>query len=487
MSDAPTHVCLIAEGSYPYVTGGVGKWTQDLISSMPEVEFTVVALWPTPESSGPPRYPLPKNVRELRHVYLFPDAPGLGPGDPEAVERFAGFHGSLMKGEAVPLEGILRGMGEGRPASTRRNWDLICRMYETHAPPGTSFQDFVWTWDATYRPLLRAVEARLPDASVIHCISTGYAGLVGAAHRLRTRAPLVTTEHGLYTKERAQELWDADWIPGEPQARARRGTNFFKDWWYRMFLSFEKTAYAHSDCVIALFEENRRYQISHDAPPERARVIPNGVDLAIFEEVRRKRRPREQVHVGLVGRVVPIKDIKTFLMACQAVAQRVPPSRLRISVIGPTEEDADYAAGCREMAEVLGLSELVTFTGKVDARRYYETIDIVVLTSLSEGQPLTLLEALACGIPVVATDVGACREVLEGGTAEDRALGPAGIVTLPADPPETARAIAELATDPARRRAMGEAGRRRVQKYYRLEQVREAYLNLYRSLDHGRR
>jgi glycosyltransferase involved in cell wall biosynthesis len=129
----------------------------------------------------------------------------------------------------------------------------------------------------------------------------------------------------------------------------------------------------------------------------------------------------------------------------------------------------------------------VEFTGKVDARRYYEALDVSVLTSLSEGQPLAVLEAMACGIPVVATDVGSCRELLEGRTPEDRALGPAGLVTRVADPEDTARAILRLARDPELRRAMGEAGRRRVRAYYRLDQVREAYLELYRSLAEAHR
>ncbi len=188
-----------------------------------------------------------------------------------------------------------------------------------------------------------------------------------------------------------------------------------------------------------------------------------------------------------IGRVVPIKDIKTFLAACAIVAAELRGNPPRVSVIGPTAEDEAYAAECRQMAEVLGLSGIVEFTGKVDARRYYETLDVSVLTSLSEGQPLAVLEAMACGIPVVATDVGSCRELLEGRAPEDRALGPAGLVTRVADPEDTARAILRLARDAELRRAMGEAGRRRVRAHYRLDQVREAYLELYRSLAGARR
>jgi polysaccharide biosynthesis protein PelF len=138
------------------------------------------------------------------------------------------------------------------------------------------------------------------------------------------------------------------------------------------------------------------------------------------------------------------------------------------------------------MIRAFGLGSVVRLVGKTDPRPYYETMDVSVLTSLSEGQPMVVLESMVCGIPVVATDVGSCRELLEGRPGEDRLHGTAGIVTALADPAETARAILELRDDPARRRQMGGAGRRRVEQFYRMDQVRDAYLALYRSLSRGR-
>jgi glycosyltransferase involved in cell wall biosynthesis len=189
--------------------------------------------------------------------------------------------------------------------------------------------------------------------------------------------------------------------------------------------------------------------------------------------------------VGLVGRVVPIKDVRTFISACRTAARRLPPGGLRVSIIGPEDEDRDYARSCRDMVRLLGLSDVVEFTGRVDCRPYYERLDAVVLTSLSEGQPLSVLEALACGIPVVAPDVGSCRELLEGAGDEDRRIGPAGLVTRPVDPDGTAEAMLRLAADPALRARMAEAGRRRVRRFYRLEQVRARYLDLYRRVARG--
>jgi glycosyltransferase involved in cell wall biosynthesis len=101
---------------------------------------------------------------------------------------------------------------------------------------------------------------------------------------------------------------------------------------------------------------------------------------------------------------------------------------------------------------------------------------------VSEGQPLVILEAFAAGLPVIASDVGACRELVLGGPGEDAALGAAGIVTRVASPEETADAIALLARDHELRRAMGERALRRVHQRYRLESVLARYRAIYESM-----
>jgi glycosyltransferase involved in cell wall biosynthesis len=106
----------------------------------------------------------------------------------------------------------------------------------------------------------------------------------------------------------------------------------------------------------------------------------------------------------------------------------------------------------------------------------------VVLTSFSEGQPLVILEAYAAGLPVVSTDVGACREMIEGRLAEDRALGPSGIVTRVATPTDTAAALVRLARDPDLRRAFGAVGRKRVGQFYRRRDMMESYRLIYEAM-----
>jgi glycosyltransferase involved in cell wall biosynthesis len=118
----------------------------------------------------------------------------------------------------------------------------------------------------------------------------------------------------------------------------------------------------------------------------------------------------------------------------------------------------------------------------VQVDEWLPKLDLHVLTSISESQPLAILEASAFGLPTVSSDVGACREMLEGRPGKDALLGPSGLVTPVASPEATAAAIVTLAGDPRRHAAMALAGRRRVDAFYRIEDFFAAYRRLYGEL-----
>jgi glycosyltransferase involved in cell wall biosynthesis len=150
-----------------------------------------------------------------------------------------------------------------------------------------------------------------------------------------------------------------------------------------------------------------------------------------------------------------------------------------VLVLGPTEEDPEYFRECEEMVEHLGLGETFSFVGRVNLREYLGRVDAIALTSISEAQPLVLLEAGASGIPSVATDVGSCRDIIEGRPDEDPPLGPAGFVTPLANPLATAKRLAALLTDTELRARCGEAIRRRTELYYNKKTVDQLYRTLY--------
>jgi glycosyltransferase involved in cell wall biosynthesis len=241
-----------------------------------------------------------------------------------------------------------------------------------------------------------------------------------------------------------------------------------------------RITYEYADEIFTLYVGNTREQIKDGADPRKLRVIPNGIDLERFGEAADAfdaRGENDRFTVCFVGRVCPIKDIMTFVSAMRLVADEIPDVNVR--VLGPMDEDPEYAEMCQRHARQLGLEKNLAFEGKVNVLDEFPKVDVMVLTSISEAQPLVILEAGAVGIPTVATDVGSCSELLYGTTPDDRALGVGGIVTPMASPGETAAAILQLYHDPGLRRRMRDAMRARVKQFYGQRDMVAAYDELY--------
>jgi glycosyltransferase involved in cell wall biosynthesis len=234
---------------------------------------------------------------------------------------------------------------------------------------------------------------------------------------------------------------------------------------------------------VTIFEGNRQAQIRDGADPAKTLVIPNGIDVEPLAALVHTAAGPGEFRVGFVGRIVPIKDVKTFLRAFKLVLGHLPGARAVLA--GPLDEDPEYVEECRALAATLGIQERLDFTGTVDVATVYARLDALVLTSVSEGLPLVVLEAAAAGLPVVATDVGACRELLQGRSLPDRALGPSGLVTRVADPRATAEALLSLARDPGLRQEMGRVARERVRAYYQEADLVASYRIIYRRLMSG--
>lgn len=330
---------------------------------------------------------------------------------------------------------------------------------------------------------------RLPRARLIHSVSTGYAGLLGSILQRRWRCAYLLTEHGIYTKERKIDLAQAGWIAERPDDALSTALDaelgYIRRLWIRFFERIGLLTYRSADPIISLYEGNRRRQVQDGADSARTRVIPNGIRLEAWADALARRPRGIPPVVGLVGRVVPIKDVKTFIRAMRGVVSAMP--EVQGWIVGPEEEDPAYAAECRNLVVSLGLQEQVRFLGYQKLGDVLPRLGLMVLTSISEAQPLVILEAWAAGTPVISSDVGSCREMIEGGSAEDRDLGSAGEVVAIADPQATARAILQLLRNPARWQAAQAVGLERVGRYYDEALMLERYRRLYRDAMEGAR
>jgi glycosyltransferase involved in cell wall biosynthesis len=491
---ATADVTLLLEGTYPFVSGGVSSWVHQIVGGLPDLSFSLVFIGSSPDRHDRMRYELPHNVVHLEEHFLA-DPPGAsGPttrraGDREFFERSGRVHDALREGPSTSLAGMLEGLVQSLLAAparceqdflhSERAWTEICRRYEARSP-GHSFLEYFWTIRSMHAPLflIARAAARVPASRVFHVVSTGFAGFLGVLLRRARARPLVLTEHGIYTKERRIELLQANWIRDDAiAAPAGDGPiGVFRQLWIRFFEALGTMAYDAADPIVSLYEGNRARQIADGAGPARTRVVPNGIAVGRFGSLRARRPDAIPMVLGLVGRVVPIKDIKTFIRALRVVCSELPEAEGWI--VGPDDEDPAYAAECRHLVANLGLEGRVRFLGFRNTEDVFPRLGLNVLTSISEAQPLVVLEAFAAGVPCVASDVGCCRELIEGIEGDDRALGSAGAVVEIADPAATARAALDLLRDRDRWQAAQRAAIARVQRYY----TEDTMLGRYRAI-----
>ena len=167
------------------------------------------------------------------------------------------------------------------------------------------------------------------------------------------------------------------------------------------------------------------------------------------------------------------KEIEIFIRSCAFVKQQLPGAEF--FVIGPINHDTDYYNSCLVLKEKLGLHELA-FTGEVDLSGYLDQLDVVVLTSKSEGQPFVLLESMAAGIPVVATDVGGCCELVNG---FDDGMGSAGEICSVGDVAGISAAIFKICANSKLWYQYSQTGKKRVEAFYSKKRFLESYKSLY--------
>lgn len=462
------HIALLLEGTYPYVTGGVGNWAHELIQRSSQYDFTVVAITDQPRVSKDVQYPMPPHVKRIvtiplsgggvSHRFqtlwerLFPQKTGsLAAFEklPEALAqgRFSFFSELVRAFDASPWDQTL--------LRDPRMWKVIQDGYQKTSGK-ESLAHFLWATQSLFDTVTAVLSAPLPKADLYHSASTGYAGLLGAIGKTRHQTPFFLTEHGLYLQERQIEITFHKYLHGQQRMLMESFFELTSRW-----------TYAAADRVSGLCESIRTRQQEYGAPEETSVVLPNGVDVDAFAAI--PRAPHEGFHVGLVGRVVPIKDVKLLITAAQALRARIPD--LRVSVIGPWD-DPIYLEECRKLCLSLGVQDIVNFAGQRDPRDCYKDLDLMVLCSLKEVQPLAILEAMASGVPVVATRSGGVPEL----------LGDVGIIIPSRDAGALVNAIRRVHGDVSLRERMIQRGLERVRAHYEMRNIMARYHEIYETL-----
>jgi len=231
-----------------------------------------------------------------------------------------------------------------------------------------------------------------------------------------------------------------------------------------------RVAGMHASCLFCLTQDMADGVIgSRIVPRGKVRLIHNGIDLSVFRQrhdrvvVRRSLGiAPEAVVVGTVGRLTEVKNQELLIRAFAQVKGQIPEAHLILVGDGP------LAGELRDLAASLGVDESVHFAGyQPNSAPYLQAFDVFALTSRSEGMPQSVLEASACGIPVVASRVGGLPELIEHGRT--------GVLFDPGDQPGLESALMALLADPPRARELGAAGRAKVESLYDVGRMARDY------------
>ena len=494
-------VLLLTEGTYPYHFGGVSTWCEVLLHELRDVDFTLMAMTSDPRLD--PLYELPSNVQ----LYPVPiwgllDAaesrPRLGMGElhhrrsrttEQVVRRnfvpiFQSFLEDVLVADDEPerlaasihqlhrfaLEHDLDAAMRSRPV-----WDCFLAVVAEYFPHQAAHYGYPYARlrlsDLTsgmqwLHHLLFPIARPLPTVDIAHAAMSGICSLVAVCEKLEHAAGLMLTEHGIYVREcYLAEAASADSL-------------FLKILRLRFALRVTQVTYALADLILPCCDYNKRWELRLGAHPDRLRTIYYGVDSTRFspQELPVGRSDGTRPTVVWMGRINPLKDLATLLHAAELVHRQSPGVQFLLYG-GAAAEDQGYFQEILSLRTELGLEEVVTFGGYTgEPAVAYNQADVVVLSSVSEAFPFSILEAMLCARPVVATAVGGVPEEIGG----------CGIAVEPRNPPAFAQAILDLINDPDRRATLGRAAREKALRHYSLDQFTRAYESTYQELA-GRR
>ena len=465
-------ICIVAEGCYPYTVGGVSSWLHSIIQLFPNIEFVLVAIVANRDQRAKFVYELPENLTAVYEVYLddfdWDYSKKRGKRARLSKVQYQALR-SIILNQDVDWKPMFELFSEQRVSTDEilMGEDFLRLATECYnlKYPQIPFSDFLWTLRSIYLPLFLVMSMELPEADLYHCVATGYAGVLGSMAKHFYGCGLLLSEHGIYTREREEELIKATWVDG-----------LYKNIWIEQFRKMSGLAYQQADLVTSLYDHARVLQIELGCPEEKTVITPNGINMERFVDIPGKTEEDEgMINIGAMLRVTPIKDVKTMIQAFSYAKQKVP--NIKLWIMGSWDEEEEYAEECFALVESLQVPDVV-FTGRVNVVDYLGRMDMTILTSISEGQPLVVLESYAAHKPVIATDVGNCRELIYGGTD---GLGQAGILTHIMNLEDIAGAIVELATNTELRLQMGENGYRRVKERYQTEHMRNTYEQIYKE------
>lgn len=473
----PTHrprVLLVTEGTYPMVVGGVSTWCEQLLRGLDDVDWRVLAV-AGGDMNAKPAYTLPPSVTELRMLPVWSSRHHLPAQRGSRDDLAAVLARAVLAWDAAPDEllhallwcrthpdSVVRSFRGS--ASWRLFLDAAASAIALPHPDVTAGLDLdldgAVVLYQTLGWLARVAATPTPDADVTIASAAGWAAVPAVADKLLRGRPLLLVEHGIYVRE---SYLAAARSSDRPSVRLVTT---------RISRALARAAYACADLVAPVTDAHRAWEVHLGANAERIVPIPNGVEVP--DEF--LPAPAGKTVVS-VARIDPLKDIHTLLHVARAVIDRHPDTKfLQYGPVSPGQDR--YAESCRALHRELRLGDAFRFMGHTD--RPLDAVrdaNVAVLTSISEGFPMAVLEALGQGRPVVATAVGGVPDALQG----------CGFAVPVRDVEAFASAVCTVLEDRELAESLALRGQARVLRKYRLEHMLNGYRDVIQTLLGARR
>ncbi|QIP84784.1 DUF3492 domain-containing protein [Streptomyces sp. Tu 2975] len=487
---------LLTEGGYPYATGESRLWCDRLVRGLEQHEFDLYALSRSAQQEKHGCLQLPPQVRRVRTAALWAPADDGRTYGRRERRRFAGHFKDLAAAVCADGDGFadgLYGLGElarehgGLYAALRsetavRALESACRAPGTrrtvHGATVVDHLAFADRLERALRPLLLDWydEDGLGAVDLCHAAGGGPAALPGLLAKRFCGVPLLVTEYGVQLRAHYLAATDAGLsAPVRALLAAFHGR-----------LAAE--VYRQASVITPGNTHARRWQERCGAAREKLRTVYPGMEADRFAAVGESADTGDPHTLVWVGRIEPSKDLISLLHAFAEIRKAEPLTRLRLfGAPVQSPEAVTYLAHCKALAAQLFPDEAdgahavgdnpVSFE-EIGGPEAPELVDayaaggVVVLSSVVEGFPISLVEAMFCGRATVSTDVGAVVEVI-GGT---------GLVVPPRNPRALADACVSLLRDGARRERLGAAARARALELFTVEQNLTAFRGIYLEL-----
>jgi glycosyltransferase involved in cell wall biosynthesis len=465
---------MTTEGTYPYAVGGVSSWCDLVIGGLDDFDWQILPIM-AGERNQAPIFSLPAHAALVGRIELWSEQLPRRRWTTRAarsaretlpanlVRALIGWEGSYdalldalvwCRRRPQAVRGAFRGARAWAAFLGALEEVLAERHPDTGPAPQLDAVEAARLYQTLYW-IARAAALPTPRTDLLHVTAAGWAAIPALVHKRLFGTEMLLTEHGVYVREA---------YLAAARSPSSQGERFLSS---RLARGLSRAAYTAADRVAPVTEANAAWERGLGVDPDKICVIPNGIQApAQYSD------PPGRMKVVSVGRIDPLKDVQTMLRVAVEVSRRIPGAHFEYWG-PPTKGQETYARACDELARRLRAEECFGFMGRTtDPQGVVREADVVLMTSISEGLPMSILEAMAQARPVVATAVGGVPEVLRG----------CGIVPPPGDVHAIATGVATLLRNPGLAAELGRRGFARVHSRYTRTACVEGYRRLLREL-----